>query len=82
MVIHLIHKDSSGSLAGVAVLLENGSSNPGIETLWAHLPDTVDKEVEIPNVTFNPADLLPHNRNYYTFAGSQRLLVPRVLPGS
>jgi carbonic anhydrase len=70
MGIHLVHKDAGGALAVVAVLLKDGSANPAIQTLWANLPNTVDKETEVPNVKFNAADLLPANRNYYTFDGS------------
>src|SRR5215831_17553420 len=38
MVAHLVHKNTDGSLAVVAVLLKQGAQNPLIQTLWAHLP--------------------------------------------
>jgi carbonic anhydrase len=41
-----VHKDAGGALAVVAVLLKDGSANPAIQTLWANLPNTVDKETE------------------------------------
>jgi carbonic anhydrase len=68
--IHLVHKGPDGSLAVVAVQLKDGSANPAIRTLWANMPDAINKEIEVANVKFNAADLLPANRNYYTFEGS------------
>ena len=38
MVVHLVHKNSEGKLAVVAVLVRSGQANPLIETLWSHLP--------------------------------------------
>ena len=34
------------------------------------MPKTKGKEMEIPGVEINPADLLPHDFSYYTFMGS------------
>jgi carbonic anhydrase len=69
LVIHLVHKDSEGQLAVVAVLLAQGASNPAIDTLARHLPDVKEQEMS-PGTTINAADFLPADRNYYTFAGS------------
>jgi carbonic anhydrase len=38
MVAHLVHRDTEGKLAVVAVLLTSGRANPLIDTLWSHLP--------------------------------------------
>jgi hypothetical protein len=38
MVVHLVHKSDEGQLAVVAVLLERGSENPFIQTLWNNMP--------------------------------------------
>jgi carbonic anhydrase len=72
MVIHLVHEGSSGS-AVVAVLVKSGGENPAIQKLWANLPKTEGKGEEVANLTFNAADLLPVDRNYYT--------APRALNG-
>jgi carbonic anhydrase len=72
MVIHLVHEGSSGT-AVVAVLVKSGGENPAIQKLWANLPKTEGKEEEVANLTFNAADLLPVDRNYYT--------APRALNG-
>src|SRR5436305_7641306 len=70
MVAHLVHKNSQGKLAVVAVLIEEGDPNPLISTLWNNLPPTKNKELERKSVEVHVADLLPSNHNYYTFDGS------------
>lgn len=70
MVAHMVHKAADGSLAVVAVLLESGTENPFIQTLWNNMP--LDKNVTVspPMPTINPATLLPTSRNYFTYMGS------------
>jgi carbonic anhydrase len=70
MVAHLVHKDASGKLAVVAVLLQAGAPNPMVAALWNNLPAHKEAEVEIKGVQIDPADLLPQDRGYYTFDGS------------
>jgi len=70
MVAHLVHKDADGKLAVVAVLLEEGASNPLIETLWKHLPAEKENEVAVEGVEIDASTLLPRGRGYYTFDGS------------
>jgi len=70
MVAHLVHKDASGKLAVVAVLLQAGSTNPMVAALWNNLPAHKDAEGEIKGVQVDPGDLLPKDRGYYTFEGS------------
>ena len=69
MVIHLVHERSDGT-AVVAVLVKSGGENPAIQKLWANLPKAEGKEEEVASLTINAADLLPADRNYYTFDGS------------
>lgn len=69
MVIHLVHERSDGT-AVVAVLVKSGEENPAIQKLWANLPNTEGKEEEVASLAINAADLLPADRNYYTFDGS------------
>jgi carbonic anhydrase len=69
MVAHLVHKDPSGRLAVVAVLLEGGSAQPVVQSVWNNLP--LEKGEELPAaVTLDPAGLLPTDRRYYTYMGS------------
>jgi carbonic anhydrase len=70
MVAHLVHKDTSGNLAVVAVLLAAGEPNALVRTLWENLPKTKGSESAVDAVMINAADLVPSNHAYYTFAGS------------
>ncbi|MDD3352804.1 surface-adhesin E family protein [Zoogloea sp.] len=70
MVAHLVHKDLDGRLAVLAVLLERGGAHPVIQTLWNNLP--LEKQVDYSpeGVAIDLNQLLPENRNYYTYMGS------------
>jgi carbonic anhydrase len=68
MVAHLVHRDSAGKLAVVAVLLTPGEASPLIATLWDHLPQAKNEEVALEQI--NVSDLLPGDSSYYTFSGS------------
>ncbi len=70
MVIHFVHKNAAGQLAVVGVLLKEGNENPGIKTLWAHLPAKEGPEVTPENVSFNPGNLLPREMDFYSYEGS------------
>lgn len=69
MVAHLVHRDPSGKLAIVAVLLEAGAANPLIQTLWNSLPLEQGDELT-PQTAIQIADLLPARREYYSYMGS------------
>ena len=69
MVAHLVHKDSDGKLAVVAVLLERGSIQPLVQTIWNNLP--LEKGEEVPaRAVIDLNHLLPPDRRYYTYMGS------------
>lgn len=70
MVMHIVHKDSEGHLAVVAVLMKSGRKNPFLQSVWNHLPAMPGSEQTIAGVIFNLAALLPREKSYYTFAGS------------
>jgi len=72
MVAHLVHKDSAGRLAVVAVLLERGADNkpqPVLQTVWANLPLEKGEPVQA-QVQIDLNELLPEGRGYYTYMGS------------
>ena len=69
MVAHLVHKSADGKLAVVAVLLDDGGTNPTIDTIWKNLPQEKGKEATV-NATVDAATLLPADHGYYTFQGS------------
>ncbi|HUP05540.1 MAG TPA: carbonic anhydrase family protein [Caldimonas sp.] len=70
MVAHLVHRDSDGKLAVVAVLLKAGDPNPFVALLWQNLPKNKGVEVEAKGVDIDPDELLPRDRAYFTFTGS------------
>jgi carbonic anhydrase len=70
MVVHLVHRDSQGHLAVVAVPLRSGAPNPLLAKLWRALPHQKGKEESPAGVVINVADLLPADLGYYNFPGS------------
>ena len=69
MVVHLVHKDPQGKLAVVAVLLDRGSAQPLVQTVWNNLP--LERGVEQPVRTeLDMNHLLPADRRYFTYMGS------------
>ena len=69
MVGHLVHKDADGKLAVVAVLLERGSIQPVVQTVWNNLPLEKGEEVAA-RAAIDLNHLLPADRRYYTYMGS------------
>lgn len=69
MVAHLVHKDPEGKLAVVAVLLDRGSAQPLIQTVWNNLPLEKGTEVQVKG-DLDMNHLLPADRRYYTYMGS------------
>src|SRR5260370_22589744 len=72
MVTHIVHKDSEGRLAVVAVLMKTGHENPFVQSLWAHLPRVPGKEQAIENASVNIADLFPPGKAITPSPGSRQ----------
>jgi carbonic anhydrase len=70
MVLHLMHKAADGEVAGVAVLIVAGHANANVQRLWEHMP-AHEGQIAVPGLELDPADLLPVNRGYYEYSGSQ-----------
>jgi carbonic anhydrase len=70
MVVHLMHQASDGEIAAVAVLVKIGKANPMVAKLWSNMP-AAEGQTEVPGVELDPTALLPENRSYYTYVGSQ-----------
>lgn len=69
MVVHLVHKDTTGKIAVIAALLEVGDAHPIIQQVWNNLPLEKGDTVK----ALNPAELrqlLPEKLDYYTYMGS------------
>ncbi|MET0384183.1 MAG: carbonic anhydrase family protein [Burkholderiaceae bacterium] len=69
MVAHLVHKDVDGRLAVVAVLLDRGSAQAIVQTVWNNLPLEKGDEVK-GGSRIDLSELLPEDRRYYTYMGS------------
>lgn len=70
MVMHLVHKDSEGRLAVVALLMEVGAENPVLAQAWARMPLKAGEQYALDVSRISVADALPKDRGYYTFQGS------------
>jgi len=70
LVAHLVHSDSDGHLAVVAILFKVGALNPLLETLWKNVPPELDKTVESSTISVNVEELMPRQHSYYTYGGS------------
>ena len=69
MGIHLVHKDVEGHVAILALMLQRGRPQPAVQTVWNNLP--LEKtDTFTPSIVFDPNDLLPERRDYYTYMGS------------
>lgn len=70
MVAHLVHKNNEGQLAVIAVLLDEGASNPLIDKVWTYMPLDANDHVRMPAGLLNLSELLPTDQRYYQFMGS------------
>ena len=69
MVVHLVHKDVDGHVAVVAVLLDRGSAQAIVQTVWNNLPLEKGDEVRAGS-RIDLSQLLPDDKRYYTYMGS------------
>jgi carbonic anhydrase len=70
MVAHLVHKNDSGQLAVVAVLIDPGAANALIHKVWTHMPLDSGDRVPLPAGLIDVSELLPQDQRYYQFMGS------------
>ncbi|OIP78279.1 MAG: carbonate dehydratase [Oscillatoriales cyanobacterium CG2_30_44_21] len=69
MELHLVHRDQTGHIAVVAIMLNEGISNPIISQIWEHLP-ALGETNKVEDLLVNVADLLPSKRSYFSYSGS------------
>jgi len=69
MVVHLVHKDMDGKLVVIAVLIRQGKANNLVQTIWNNMPLEKNDTVQPPG-TIDMNQILPTNRQYYTYMGS------------
>ncbi|MEO6039752.1 MAG: carbonic anhydrase family protein [Saprospiraceae bacterium] len=70
MEVHLVHKNAStGKLAVIGILFEEGAENELLKKFITHLPANKDQTYESTD-SYDVAELLPSGNGYYTYAGS------------
>ena len=69
MVVHLVHKDVDGKLAVIAAMITEGAASPLVQTIWNNLP-LEKNEATSPSMTIDMNQMLPVQREYYTYMGS------------
>jgi len=69
MEAHFVHADAKGNLAVVAVMFENGAANAWLDSIAKSIPAKADSEHALPKPVA-ATNLLPSNREYYSFDGS------------
>jgi carbonic anhydrase len=72
MEVDLVHRSDDGKEAIVAVRLNEDRGNPNatLATLWEHLPTTAGATEKITDMV-NAGGLLPADRGYWTYIGSE-----------
>lgn len=70
MEMHLVHKSTSGALAVVGVLIEQGSHNIAFDPIWSNLPAKKSVESHFEGVQVDVDALLPKNSTSYRYEGS------------
>ncbi|MBL7795422.1 MAG: carbonic anhydrase family protein [Saprospiraceae bacterium] len=68
--LHLVHQHpATGNRVVVGVLFEEGAENAFLSAFMDHLPSSSSPHYKS-SEEYNPADVLPPNRSYYTYPGS------------
>ncbi|MCE2594346.1 carbonic anhydrase family protein [Motilimonas cestriensis] len=67
---HFVHADKKGNLAVVGVFFEHGRANAALAALWEKMPAQVGTKQSLNKINFELNELLPKNKNYYSFTGS------------
>lgn len=67
--MHLVHKNDKGHLAVVGVLVEEGNEHKAYKDIWANLPRNANEKKSV-DMNISVAELLPQERDYFTYAGS------------
>jgi len=67
--LHFVHKNEAGKLAVVAVLIEEGSENSAIQSIFENIPNQGEKKA-VENMTINANLLLPESTAHYHYSGS------------
>jgi carbonic anhydrase len=66
---HFVHSDTTGNLAVIAVMFEEGDKNTELEKAWRVMPENVEEKSPLPE-SIDANLILPHDQDYYRFNGS------------
>ena len=66
--MHLVHRNTEGSLAVVGVFFEDGAGNAPLEPVWAVMPHTTEDQGVVTD--FDLEALLPASRGMFRYSGS------------
>jgi carbonic anhydrase len=69
MEMHLVHKAKDGTVAVIAVMIEQGAENRSFTSIWENLSTPEKTKVRVAR-TVDATDLLPLNYAYYRYRGS------------
>ncbi len=70
LVAHLVHEDSDGKRAVVAVLFDVGRENSALEPLFDDLPLMAGAEANVAGQKIHLDELLPPRKGYFEYQGS------------
>jgi carbonic anhydrase len=70
LVAHLVHEDSHGRKAVVAVLFDVGPENRALEPLFDDLPQKPEAQAVLPGNTIHLDEVLPSRMGYFEYEGS------------
>ncbi len=68
MEAHLVHRDATGRLAVIGVLMTKGPEHPLIADLWKVIP--LNPGASEATVSVDATDLLPSDNHFYAYQGS------------
>ena len=69
MELHIVHADANRNLAVLGVFLEEGASNPVYERLFGTVATKKGEQIPL-DAPFDPQQLLPESRSFYSYSGS------------
>jgi carbonic anhydrase len=68
--VHLVHRNASGALAVIGVLIEEGTENSALESVFANLPKQSGGTLHLDQSSFDATELLPEAFESFHYDGS------------
>ena len=66
MEVHFVHADADGALAVVGVMMQAGSQNEPLASVFANMPEEAGPEVEVADTTIDASAMLPSEAGAYS----------------